>query len=49
MTGFTSVAEVEPVQDLCLSLTGFKFCATTCNSVYKQTQHVTSNDVVTDD
>ena len=27
------------------SLTGFKLCATTCNRVWKRTQHVTSNNV----
>ena len=27
------------------SMTGFKLCATTCNRVCKQTQHVTSNNV----
>ena len=27
------------------SLTGFEFCATTCNRVCKRTQHVTSNNV----
>ena len=27
------------------SLTGFKLCATTCNRMWKRTQHITFNDV----